>query len=52
MSEAAPDQGSETSGVTATQSGGGFAGFQIPEIMKRGDVALALGVIAILIVLL
>jgi flagellar biosynthesis protein FlhA len=47
MSESAPDQ--------ATESGDGNAdgpAFQIPEIFKRGDIALALGVIAILVVLL
>ena len=50
MSEATPDQGAET--VTDGGGGGGSGGLQIPKFMKRGDIALALGVIAILIVLL
>ncbi len=50
MSEATPDQGAEA--VTDEGGGGGGGGLQIPEFMKRGDIALALGVIAILIVLL
>ena len=50
MSEATPDQGAET--VTDGGGSGGGGGLQIPEFMKRGDIALALGVIAILIVLL
>lgn len=49
MSDAAPDQGSDAGGGA---DGGGGAGFQLPEIFKRGDIALALGVIAILVVLL
>ena len=50
MSEATPDQGAEA--VTDGGGGGGGGGLQIPDFMKRGDIALALGVIAILIVLL
>ena len=50
MSEPTPDQGAET--VTDGSGGGGSGGLQIPKFMKRGDIALALGVIAILIVLL
>ena len=50
MSEATPDQGAES--VTDGDGGGGSGGLQIPKFMKRGDIALALGVIAILIVLL
>ncbi len=50
MSEATPDQGAETVTDGGGSEGGG--GLQIPEFMKRGDIALALGVIAILIVLL
>ena len=49
MSEATPDQGAET---VTDGGGGGGSGLQIPKFMKRGDIALALGVIAILIVLL
>ena len=49
MSEATPDQGAET---VTDGGGGGGGGLQIPKFMKRGDIALALGVIAILIVLL
>ena len=50
MSEAAPDQSTDAGGTSA--EGGGGAPFEIPEYLKRGDIALALGVIAILVVLL
>ena len=50
MSDAAPDQSTDAGG-TSTEGGGG-APFEIPEYLKRGDIALALGVIAILVVLL
>ena len=49
MSEAAPDQSTDAGGTSAK---GGGAPFEIPEYLKRGDIALALGVIAILVVLL
>lgn len=49
MSEAAPDQSTEAAETDVAEGG---ASFQIPEIFKRGDLALALGVIAILVVLL
>ena len=49
MSEAAPDQSTDAGGTSAE---GGGAPFEIPEYLKRGDIALALGVIAILVVLL
>ena len=49
MSEAAPDQSTDAGGTPAE---GGGAPYQIPEYLKRGDIALALGVIAILVVLL
>ncbi len=52
MSEAAPEQGTEAVSAKAVEGHGGGPGFQIPEFMKRGDIALALGVIAILVVLL
>ena len=47
MSESAPDQATESRNGNADDPA-----FQIPEIFKRGDIALALGVIAILVVLL
>ena len=47
MSESAPDQATESRDGNADDPA-----FQIPEIFKRGDIALALGVIAILVVLL
>ena len=50
MSEAAPDQSTDAGGTSA--EGGGGAPFEIPEYLKRGDIALALGVIAILVILL
>ncbi|MED5358387.1 MAG: flagellar biosynthesis protein FlhA, partial [Pseudomonadota bacterium] len=49
MSEAAPDQSTDAGGTPAK---GGGAPLKIPEYLKRGDIALALGVIAILVVLL
>ena len=49
MSEAAPDQSTDAGGTPAEDGG---APFKIPEYLKRGDIALALGVIAILVVLL
>ena len=49
MSEAAPDQSTDAVGTPAEDGG---APFKIPEYLKRGDIALALGVIAILVVLL
>jgi flagellar biosynthesis protein FlhA len=51
MSDAAPQESSNANGASTPQGGGG-APFQIPELLKRGDIALALGVIAILVVLL
>lgn len=50
MSEAAPDQSTDAGSTSA--EGGGGARFEIPEYLKRGDIALALGVIAILVILL
>jgi flagellar biosynthesis protein FlhA len=47
MSESAPEQTTESG-----DGNGGGSAFQIPEFLKRGDLALALGVIAILVVLL
>ena len=47
MSESAPDRTTESG-----DGNGGDPAFQIPEFLKRGDIALALGVIAILVVLL
>ncbi len=47
MSESAPDQATEPRNGNAVDPA-----FQMPEIFKRGDIALALGVIAILVVLL
>ena len=38
--------------IVTDGDGGGSGELQIPKFMKRGDIALALGVIAILIVLL
>ena len=49
MSEAAPDQSTDAGGTPAEDGG---VPFKIPEYLKRGDIALALGVIAILVVLL
>ena len=49
MSEAAPNQSTDAGGTPAEDGG---APFKIPEYLKRGDIALALGVIAILVVLL
>ena len=46
MSEAAPDQSTDAGGTPAEDGG---APFKIPEYLKRGDIALALGVIAIVI---
>ena len=49
MSDAAPDQSTDTS---RTPDAGGGAPFEIPDFLKRGDIALALGIIAILVILL
>ncbi len=49
MSDAAPDQSTD---VNRKPDAGGNAPFEIPDIFKRGDIALALGIIAILVVLL
>jgi flagellar biosynthesis protein FlhA len=47
MSETAPDKTTESDDGNA-----GGSAFEVPEFLKRGDIALALGVIAILVVLL
>ena len=49
MSDAAPDQSTDAS---RTPNAGGGAPFEIPDFLKRGDIALALGIIAILVILL
>ena len=49
MSDAAPDQSTDAS---RTPDAGGGAPFEIPDFLKRGDIALALGIIAILVILL
>ena len=49
MSDAAPDQSADAS---RTPDAGGSAPFEIPDFLKRGDIALALGIIAILVILL
>ena len=49
MSEAAPDQSTDADGTSAEGGGGHPLRFRN---IKRGDIALALGVIAILVVLL
>ncbi len=49
MSDAAPDQSPDAS---RTPNAGGGAPFEIPDFLKRGDIALALGIIAILVILL
>ena len=48
MSDAAPDQSTDAS---RTPNAGGGAPFEIPDFLKRGDIALALGIIAILVIL-
>ena len=49
MSDAAPDQSTDAS---RTPDAGASAPFEIPDFLKRGDIALALGIIAILVILL
>tara|TARA_B100000676_G_scaffold313067_1_gene391064 strand:- start:1625 stop:3751 length:2127 start_codon:yes stop_codon:yes gene_type:complete len=49
MSDAAPDQSTD---VSRKPDAGGGAPLEIPDFFKRGDIALALGIIAILVVLL